>query len=71
MLKHTPHTKGGAMPTDTRRDEDYAELITKNCMSGDYEADHVEADDLLCSLLLDLGYRETVDAWRKVGKWWA
>ena len=52
-------------------DKETALKIRENCMSGDYEADHVKADDLLISLLRDLGYTETADAWAEVGKWYA
>lgn len=54
-----------------QHDLDYAELIREKCNTDDPERDHGEADNLLCSLLLDLGFRETVDAWREIEKWYA
>ena len=39
--------------------------------SGDTEADHSTADNILCELLSSLGYQDVVDAWEKVNKWYA
>jgi hypothetical protein len=52
-------------------DEETAERIRRDCMSGDNEGDHSEADGYLCELLESLGYKKTVEAWRNVGKWYA
>jgi hypothetical protein len=38
---------------------------------GDYEAGHVEADKILCDLLMELGWGDVVKAWENVGKWCA
>lgn len=38
---------------------------------GDYEICHSQADNLLCDLLIKLGYEEIVDSYHKVGKWYA
>lgn len=35
------------------------------------EADHVEADNLLCDLLEELGYTEVVDTYTKLPKWYS
>ena len=37
----------------------------------DYETAHCQADFFLCKLLDYLGYEEVVEAWHKVGKWYA
>lgn len=37
----------------------------------DPESAHSEADDILCKLLLALGYHDVVEAWGKVRKWYA
>ena len=39
--------------------------------SGDVEASHIEADDILCALLRSLGYEDVVAAWDDVEKWYA
>lgn len=39
--------------------------------SGDWEVAHSEADDVLCKLLVALGYQDVVDEWEKVPKWYA
>ena len=39
--------------------------------AGDTEAQHGEADAILCSLLRTLGYHEVVEEWHKVPKWYA
>lgn len=43
----------------------------KECLSGDNEADHSNADQVLCELLVSLGYGDVVAAWDRVGKWYA
>jgi len=44
----------------------------KECISNhDYEIAHYDADNILCDLLKDLGYKEIVDLWNEVGKWYA
>ena len=37
----------------------------------DFEADHQVADSLLCKMLRALGYDDIVNAFDKVGKWYA
>lgn len=37
----------------------------------DIENAHVEADDILCEVLLKLGYKDIVDEFVKVHKWYA
>ena len=37
----------------------------------DNEIGHGEADDLLCSLLEDLGFKAVVDLYERVDKWYA
>jgi len=37
----------------------------------DIEANHLQADDILCQLLIALGYSEVVRMWRRVPKWYA
>lgn len=39
--------------------------------SKDTEADHVEADEILCQLLRYLGYSDVVAEWAKVRRWYA
>ena len=43
--------------------------------TGDYfenfETDHIEADEILCKILLELGYDEIVEAYNQVGKWYS
>ncbi len=52
------------------REEAIAAL--KDCQtSGDTEATHSEADDVLCKFLVALGYQDVVDEWEKVDKWYA
>jgi hypothetical protein len=53
------------------RDDETAARIKAECMSGDYETDHCDADEILCQLLDSLGYKKTAAAWAEVGKWYA
>jgi len=39
--------------------------------SNDTEVAHGAADDVLCTLLADLGYADVVAEWYKVYKWYA
>ncbi len=52
-------------------DKEWAKRINDEAMSGDFESDHGKADDILCELLKQLGFGETVAAFEKVGKWYA
>lgn len=35
----------------------------------DGEGAHYDADEVLCDLLISLGYQDVVDEWNKVEKW--
>jgi len=37
----------------------------------DTEIEHLRADEVLCDLLISLGYQDVVDEWKEVGKWYA
>ena len=39
--------------------------------SWDIEAAHDIADDVLCDLLISLGYEDVVKEWEEVPKWYA
>lgn len=44
----------------------------KKCVNnGDTEVAHLDADDILCDVLTQLGYKELVDLYEKVKKWYA
>lgn len=44
----------------------------KECVNnGDTEVAHIDADDILCDVLTQLGYKELVDLYEKVKKWYA
>lgn len=44
----------------------------KECVnSGDTEVAHLDADNILCDVLTQLGYKELVDLYEKVKKWYA
>lgn len=53
------------------KDAAIAAKIEAGAMTGDNECDHSAADDLLCELLTDIGCAKSVEAWGKVGKWYA
>ena len=38
---------------------------------SDFEVAHVNADQILCVLLIELGFQEVVDEFRKIGKWYS
>ena len=39
--------------------------------NGDTEVAHINADAVLCDVLTQLGYKELVDLYEKVKKWYA
>jgi hypothetical protein len=41
------------------------------CKSDEPEGCHVEADKVLCELLVALGYKAVVEAWTRLEKWYA
>lgn len=44
----------------------------KECVNnGDTEVAHLDADNILCDVLTQLGYKELVDLYEKVNKWYA
>jgi len=56
------------------KDEMRAEILERLrriAAGGDTEMDHHDADEVLCELLIHLGYKDIVDAWAKVDKWYA
>lgn len=55
----------------TTNDKDIAAHIHSLCFSGDTEADHGNADNVLMDLLHQLGYTETLKAYNEVSKWYA
>lgn len=52
------------------REEAIAQL--KSCAANDdVEMAHSDADGVLCKLLGSLGYKDVVDTWEEVPKWYA
>ncbi|MFZ2809438.1 MAG: hypothetical protein WAZ60_23895 [Desulfosalsimonadaceae bacterium] len=43
----------------------------KDADSGDTEQAHGQADDLLCELLVKIGYSQVIDEYNKIDKWYA
>lgn len=39
--------------------------------NDDTEAAHIYADKLLCEVLITLGYKDIVEAWDDVSKWYS
>ena len=46
-------------------------VINRELGEKDTEMAHVHADDVLCDLLIVLGYDEVVSEWEKIPKWYA
>lgn len=51
--------------------EEALQQLKDQQIGGDIEAEHWEADNILCRLLESLGYQDVVDEWDKVEKWYA
>ena len=50
--------------------QEYIKAMEEKILLDDYEIAHSDADELLCSFLVDLGYWELVAAYYEVGKWY-
>lgn len=56
------------------REEAIAELHAiqqRQLVHGDLEADHEDADRVICKLLTALGYGDVVEEWDVIEKWYA
>ncbi len=55
------------------KDKEYAEKMKQiiKKYGHDEEVCHIWADDLLCEILKELGFKETVEEYDKVPKWYA
>jgi hypothetical protein len=51
--------------------EDYYLQKMIDCQFGDQEVDHMKADNILCELLIKLGYEKVVEEYRSIPKWFA
>ena len=45
--------------------------LNKAINNVDTEIAHCDADDILCKLLISLGYSDVVELYNKVDKWYA
>lgn len=43
----------------------------QECVTGDIERDHGAADDLMCNLLIQLGYGEGIKIFKEMERWYA
>lgn len=51
---------------------DFKEAMSKlNECDGDPESNHVDADDLMCRVLDELGYGEGIKIFKAMRKWYA
>ena len=48
----------------------YMEALKAEQENNDIEEAHINADDTLCNLLTDLGYKPVVEEYHKVNKWY-
>lgn len=49
----------------------YMKRLKAAQQNEDIESAHADADDVLCDLLLKLGYTKIVEEYNKVSKWYA
>lgn len=51
---------------------DQAIALLQKCVDEDDEENgHMNADNVLCDVLIKLGYKEVVDKWHEVDKWYS
>lgn len=58
-------------PNNEHLKHDALERLDRCQKSDDQEAAHVEADDVLCDLLIELGFGDVVSAYHRIPKWYA
>lgn len=46
------------------------ERIADEC-AGDIEGAHMDADQVLCDILVSMGHEDVVEAWKAIEKWYA
>ena len=51
--------------------EQYMERMKDVGNNGDLEVAHIDADGILCELLIELGYGELIELYNEVDKWYA
>lgn len=49
--------------------EEAIEVLKAEQQNNDNETARANADDVLCELLISLGYEDVVNEWCKVAKW--
>ena len=49
----------------------YVKMLKDKCFTGDTEQDHVYADDIICALLIELGYKDVVKVFNETERWYA
>ena len=49
----------------------YIDKLNTILENTDTEMAHFEADDVLVSILLELGYQEITDVYNKINKWYS
>ena len=52
-------------------EKEFKEKMEQLKNNRDYEVAHEKADDLMCEVLISLGYAEGVQAFREITKWYA
>jgi hypothetical protein len=55
---------------DKKQTAIYKKAMIECAQSDDPETAHAYADNLLCNMLIELGYGEIVDIYNLVGKWY-
>ena len=51
--------------------ESYITQLRELQESDDTESAHVQADRILCDILLQLGYTDIIEEYHQIGKWYA
>lgn len=55
------------------RKKNYIALLksTREVFEDDTEMAHIQADEIICAVLEELGYKDIVDEYNKIYKWYA
>ena len=55
----------------TREEKELLALMMEETDTGEPERDHYNADELLCDILISLGYDEVIEEYKKITRWYS
>lgn len=59
------------MPQEAMKPEEFVRRMEEIASDSDREGRHIDADNLMCDLLISLGYKEGIEKFIHMHKWHA